>query len=168
VKLRAFVAGSGDLRRIKDIVAEDFTEKKLTLPVVSTIQVGALPLTGAQVVIEAISSEKNVVNLNGLAFFSASESATPATAIAQLQTSTQNQRLPAGDILRVTCFLSSLDDEHSARSAVVAAFPSAVENFVQMQRQALEPKTLCEAVARWTGKPVADAPGSSSSHRRWC
>jgi hypothetical protein len=27
VKLRAFVAGSGDLRRVKEIVAEDFTEK---------------------------------------------------------------------------------------------------------------------------------------------
>ena len=42
VKLRAFVAGSGDLRRVKDIVAEDLTDKKQALPAVSTIQVGAL------------------------------------------------------------------------------------------------------------------------------
>ena len=75
LKVRAFVAGSGDLRRIKDIVAEEFTEKKQTLPAVSTIQVGALPLPGAQVVIEAISSERKVVNPSGVAFVSASESA---------------------------------------------------------------------------------------------
>ena len=52
VKVRAFVAGSGDLRRVKDIVAEEFTERKQPLPAVSTIQVGLLPLPGAQVVIE--------------------------------------------------------------------------------------------------------------------
>src|SRR6185312_4365752 len=68
VKLRAFVAGSGDLRRVKDIVAEDLTDKKQTLPAVSTIQVGALPMPGAQVVIEAVSSDKKVVNPSGIAF----------------------------------------------------------------------------------------------------
>jgi enamine deaminase RidA (YjgF/YER057c/UK114 family) len=155
VKLRAFVAGSGDLRRIKDIVAEDFTEKKLTLPAVSTIQVGALPLTGAQVVIEAVSSEKKVVNPNGLAFFSASESAAPAGAIAQLRNSASGMGIQATDFLRVTCFLSSLDDEQAARSAATAAFPSAASNFVQMQRQGLEPQALCEAVARLAVAPSA-------------
>ena len=38
VKIRAFVAGSGDLRRIKEIVADEFTDRKLTLPAVSTVQ----------------------------------------------------------------------------------------------------------------------------------
>ena len=51
VKLRAFVAGSGDLRRVQTIVAEEFTDRKLPLPVLSTIQVGALPMTGAQIAI---------------------------------------------------------------------------------------------------------------------
>src|SRR5262249_41155000 len=44
VKLRAFVAGSGDMRRVQQLVSEIFTERKLTLPAVSTIQVGALPM----------------------------------------------------------------------------------------------------------------------------
>ena len=44
VKLRAFVAGSGDMRRVQQIVSEVFTEHKAPLPAVSTIQVGALPL----------------------------------------------------------------------------------------------------------------------------
>lgn len=155
VKLRAFVAGSGDLRRIKDIVAEDFTEKKLALPAVSTIQVGALPLMGAQVVIEAILSEKKVMNPNGVAFISAGESANPADAVAQLQNLANGAGVKPPDVLRVTCFLSSLDDAQAARSVVANAFPSAVSNFVQMQRLGLEPQVLCEAVARLANAPAA-------------
>ena len=157
VKLRAFVAGSGDLRRIKDIVAEEFTERKQTLPAVSTIQVGALPLPGAQVVIEAISSEKKVVNPNGLAFFSAAASANAVNSAATLQSAMHNWRVKAQDVLRVTCFLSSLDDVQAERAAVSAAFPAAATNFLQMQRLGLERQALCEGVARWTGIPVADA-----------
>ena len=69
VKLRAFVAGSGDLRRVQTIMVEEFTDRKLALPVLSTIQVGALPMVGAQVVIEAASVERREVNPGGLAFY---------------------------------------------------------------------------------------------------
>ncbi len=155
VKVRAFVAGSGDLRRIKDIVAEEFTERKQTLPAVSTIQVGALPLPGAQVVIEAISSEKKVVNPSGVAFVASGESTNAAAAVGRLQNSLNGASVKAADVLRVTCFLSSLDDVQAARSAVAAAFPSAAGNFVQMQRLGLEPQALCEAVARLTNTPVS-------------
>jgi enamine deaminase RidA (YjgF/YER057c/UK114 family) len=153
VKLRAFVAGSGDLRRVKEIVAEDFTEKKQALPAVSTIQVGALPLTGAQVVIEAVSSEKKVVNANGVAFLAAAETASAAAAFAQLQNSLKGAGINTSDVLRVTCFMTSLDDVQAARSAVAEAFPSAAANFVQMQRLGLEPQVLCEATARLTTAP---------------
>ena len=44
----------------------------------TTIQVGALPLPGAQVVIEAISSEKKIVNPTVLRFFPAAASANAA------------------------------------------------------------------------------------------
>ena len=160
VKVRAFVAGSGDLRRIKDIVAEEFTERKQTLPAVSTIQVGALPLPGAQVVIEAISSEKKVVNPSGVAFVSAGESAN-AGLLTGAATELPERRFHQGeaDVLRVTCFLSSLDDVQAARTGVAAAFPSAAANFVQMQRLGLEPQALCEAVARLSG---------SSERHHWC
>jgi len=156
LKLRAFVAGSGDLRRVKDIVAEDLTDKKQMLPAVTTIQVGALPMPGAQVVIEAVSSEKKVVNPSGVAFVPAREGTTPAAAIAQLQTSLKNHGLQAADVLRVTCFMSSLDSIEAARSAAAMAFPSAAANFVQMQRLGLKPQVLCEGVARWTGVLVFD------------
>ena len=68
VKIRAFVAGSGDLGRIKEIVADEFTDRKIQLPAVSTVQVGALPMTGAQVVIEAMMADRKAVNPNGVAF----------------------------------------------------------------------------------------------------
>src|SRR6202451_3002937 len=53
VKLRAFVAGSGNLRRVGEIAGEIFLEKHQPLPALSVAQVGALPLVGAQLVIEA-------------------------------------------------------------------------------------------------------------------
>ena len=53
LKIRAFVAGSGDLRRVRDLVSETYTERKQPLPALSLIQAGGLPLEGAQVVLEA-------------------------------------------------------------------------------------------------------------------
>src|SRR5438309_1635716 len=40
LKIRAFVAGSGDLRRVRDLVSESFTERKQPLPVLSLVQAG--------------------------------------------------------------------------------------------------------------------------------
>ena len=70
VKLRAFVAGSGDLRRVRELVAETFTEHRLALPVLSVVQVGALPLEAAQVVLEATAVAKKDVNQYGLVYIS--------------------------------------------------------------------------------------------------
>ena len=85
LKLRAFVAGSGDLRRVQAIVSEVFTDHKLNLPALSTIQAGGLPLEGAQVVLESIAEEKKTVNPNGLAFFSGQQAKDARQAIAQLE-----------------------------------------------------------------------------------
>src|SRR5262249_37714565 len=38
LKLRAFVAGTGDLRRVRDLVSETFSDKRQTLPALSLIQ----------------------------------------------------------------------------------------------------------------------------------
>jgi enamine deaminase RidA (YjgF/YER057c/UK114 family) len=139
VKLRAFVAGSGDMRRVSTIVSETFTEHKLALPAVSTIEVGALPMEGAQVVIESIAVEKKTVNPNGLAFYSAQP-------VAQLR--------PLTGALRATCFLSSLDDLAKVKSKVDVAFPGATLNFVQSQRLGFEPQDVCESVARLDAPPA--------------
>src|SRR5579884_1839365 len=69
IRLRAFVAGTGDARRVQALVTDLFTEHKLPLPVLSILQVGALGNQAAQVVIEAVVSTHRNVNANGLGFF---------------------------------------------------------------------------------------------------
>jgi enamine deaminase RidA (YjgF/YER057c/UK114 family) len=139
VKLRAFVAGSGDMRRVSTIVSETFAEHKLALPAVSTIEVGALPLEGAQVVIESIAVDKKSMNPDGLAFLSAQP-------VKQLR--------PLAGALRATCYLNSLDDLAQVKSAVAREFSGAVVNFVQSQRLGFEGLDVCEAVARLDRPPT--------------
>lgn len=155
VKLRAFVAGSGDLRRVQTLVSETFTEHKLALPALSTIQVGALPLNGAQVVIESIAVEKKPVNPNGLAFFAGQQSKDVRQSVTQLQAAVAAAGLEPSDILRATCFLSSLDDLDKGRAAMAAAFPELLVNFVQLQRLGLTPLAECEAVGRLKSAPAS-------------
>jgi len=85
VRLRAFVAGTGDLRRVQAIVSEVFTDRKLPLPVLTTVQVGALPMDEAQVELEATFLDRRVVNPDGIAFFPGERAPTIAAAVEQLK-----------------------------------------------------------------------------------
>jgi hypothetical protein len=151
IKLRAFVAGSGDLRRVPTLVGEVFTQHKMKLPALSTIQVGALPMEGAQVVMESVAVGSRTVNPNGLAFFSGQQAKDFRQSVAQLKTAVE--AVKAGEVLRVTCFLSSLDGMDAVRTAIAGAFPGAAANFVQLQRLPPEPLTECEAVGRLDAPP---------------
>jgi enamine deaminase RidA (YjgF/YER057c/UK114 family) len=96
------------------------------------------------VIIESISADKKTVNPSGLAFFSAQS---PARLRAAAQA--------AGvEMLRVTCFLSSLDELQAVRGDVTAAFPAAASNFVQLTRLGRQPLAACEGVGRLE-KPLA-------------
>ncbi len=138
IKLRAFVAGTGDMRRVATIVAEDFADKKMPLPAVTTIQVGALPMDGAQVVIEGISADKKTLNPNGVAFF-------PAQRISDLAVSAKAQET---ELLAATCFVPDIGQVARARAEVMAALPGVAANFVQLTRLPVEPETSCEGVGR--------------------
>jgi enamine deaminase RidA (YjgF/YER057c/UK114 family) len=153
VKLRAFVAGSGDLRRVQTIVSEELTDRRQALPAISTIQVGALPMLGAQVVLESVSIEKKAVNPSGLVFFSASDARDAAAAVAQLRKAVSAASVKPANVLRVTCFLSSLEDGPAVRMALAANFPSAAVDLVQMQRLGLQPQIACEAIGRLDSQP---------------
>ncbi len=135
IHLRAFVAGSGDLRRVPQIVSEVFTAKKMPLPSVSVVLAGGLPLEDAQIEIEAVSEVKDGkkdVNPNGLTFLDA---APPDQLVS---------RLAALTPLQITCFVSSLD----GAAALAARFPSLAVDIVQTQRTPARSDTRCEAVAR--------------------
>ncbi len=162
LKIRAFVAGSGDLRRVRDLVSDTFTDRKQPLPVLSVIRAGGLPLEGAQVVFEGIIEDRKEVNPAGLAFLSSYpataenplDPVAPLTAktLASLRQSVQAAGAQPSDVLRVTCFLSSLDSFAATRGLVEAEYPRAALNYVQTQRAPVQAVAACEAVVRLRGK----------------
>lgn len=131
IHLRAFVAGSGDVRRVPQIVSEIFTERKAALPSVSVVQVGGFAMAGAQVELEAVSVAKKEVNLDGLAFLPL------GTAI-------------TGAPFAVTCYAS--DDLSEVTADMTAQYPAAAIAVVQPQRDGSHGTTSCEAIVR--GGPV--------------
>lgn len=158
VKLRAFVAGRGDARRVSAIVSEQFTEWKQPLPALSILQIGALPLEGAQVQIEAIAEERKPVNMNGVSFLSAKQVVKPLA-----ETGDVNAVLPlleeslsglAGEMLAVTCFVSSIEGAAGLERAMAIKFPAAARTLLQAQRATGSGLARCEGVARrTTGDP---------------
>jgi enamine deaminase RidA (YjgF/YER057c/UK114 family) len=158
VRLRAFVAGSGDMRRVYRIVSETFTEKRLPLPVVTVVQAGSLPMTGVQVVMEATATARKPVNPHGLAFLSAESAASNGLpgrmaslvekSLAGLAGSLRTAGLDGEDVVWATCFLSSMDDLGEVRRAVASEFPRAAYDFVQPLRAPSQAMAACEAVAR--------------------
>ena len=126
VHIRAFVAGSGDVRRVPQIASEVFTEKKMPLPSVSVIQIGELPLEGAQVVLETVSEAKKPVNTDGLSFMGATSSDV------------------VGMPLAVTCYVSSL----ASAGTIASRFAGAAVDVVQTLRAPGSAAPQCEAIAR--------------------
>src|SRR5207247_4089600 len=52
------------------------------------------------------------------------------------------------EMLRVTCFVRSLDENRDAQRLMSQHFPNAALNYVQTQREYLPPVAACEGVAR--------------------
>ena len=164
LKIRAFVAGSGDLRRVPSIISEILTDKHVALPVVTVVQVGGLPLTGAQVVLETTSSAKKPVNPAGLLYLKNQEEVVDkpllpvaplvARSLERLKASLAAGGGTAQDVLRVTCLTTSLDDADKARGQIYAAFPRAAINYVQFVRAPAQTIATCEGVARLAAPPA--------------
>ncbi len=167
LQIRAFAAGSGDLRRIRDLVSEFFTEHHQPLPALSLVQSGGLPLEGAQVVLEATASGKKETAPNGLVFLSAQMAASdnptgpvePLTqkSLAGLRESVKSAGLDPYDVARVTCYFSSLDNVAASRKLVEAEYPKAAWNFVQPTRSPERALAACEAVGRLRQAPAGGA-----------
>jgi enamine deaminase RidA (YjgF/YER057c/UK114 family) len=160
LRIRAFVAGSGDLRRVRDLVSEVFTLRNAPLPALSLIQSGGLPLEGAQVELEAMVAEKKDVDPHGLVFIAASvaSSESPLDPVAPLATrsldrlreSLRSAGSQPSDVLCVTCFLSSLETVGTTRALLESAYPHAALDLVQTERSPEHALAACEAVARLT------------------
>ena len=149
VKLRAFVAGSGDTRRVQTLVGEVMTEKKLPLPALSTVQVGSLGMEGAQVLFEAIAVDRRTVNPQGLAFISGQTGNTFREAVAKVSQAVAAAQ--ASETLSMTCFVSSLEDTAADRAAASLPVGAIV---VQMRREPSPTVAECEAIARLKTAPA--------------
>lgn len=157
LQIRAFLAGTGDLRRVRDLVSETFAEHKQPLPVVSIIQSGGLPLTGAQVVLEAVAASRRDLHPGGLAWISAQiasaddplASVGPLTekSLAGLRDAVKAAGSEPDGVLRITCFVSSFDNVQNTRSRLAAEYPKAALDVLQTQREPVRALAGCEAVA---------------------
>ncbi len=166
LKLRAFVAGTGDARRVQADVAEIFTERKLPLPVLTILQVGALGEERAEVVIEAVVSTPRIVNPNGLAFFFGQHGPTLAEALRHLKQSTAETGVASDRVLTCTCFTSRIDDFEASSRAVRALFSNAAVNIVQAVRDPANDASMCEATAQLGAPPpgpVVHVPSANAS-----
>lgn len=169
IKLRAFVAGTGDVRRIQTIVSEEFSEKKQIIPAVSVVQAGALPMEGAQVILEAVTVERKPVNPDGVAFFSGQQVAAEGRvenplqpvmplvekSLANLTRVAEAAKVQPASMMKVTCLVSSLADFNAVNQKVTAAFPQAAVSIVQLQRGPLRSIVECEGVGRLASPPSA-------------
>jgi enamine deaminase RidA (YjgF/YER057c/UK114 family) len=161
--IRAFVAGSGDLRRVRDLVSQTFSERRQPLPSLSLVQTGMLPLVGAQVVLEAETTARKEVNPHGLAWISGRVASSedpmgpvaPLTArsLAALRQAVGAAGAEPRDVLRVTCFFSSLENLAASRALVEAEYPKAALDYIQAKRAPDAALAACEAVARLPRDP---------------
>ena len=154
VKMRAFVAGSGDTRRISTLVSEMFTEKKLPLPVVTTVLVGSLGMEGAQILMESVAVERKAVNPNGLLFISGKGGKSFPDAIEQLRLTAKSMGGSDADFLRVTCYVNAFEGANPPRQ--LTSMPGAAYAVAQMRREPSPVVAECEAVAR-AARPQAEA-----------
>ncbi|MFZ5926578.1 MAG: hypothetical protein ACOYX1_03925 [Acidobacteriota bacterium] len=145
VRIRAFVAGTGDLRRVQSIVAETFAEKKQPLPVLTVAQVGMLPLEGAQVQLEAIVEQKKPTGEG--AVFASAAAATPQEALERIRQTLQQAQALAGAPSSLVCGVSSGDLLEPLRRAAYQAFPRAAYVGFQLQRIPAPPLVACQAAA---------------------
>lgn len=165
VRLRAFVAGSGDVRRVRDLVSDAFSERHRPLPVLTVVHVGGLPMPGAQVVFESIAIARKEVNPHGLAFISGQAATSPgpldpveplaAKSFERLRAAVAAAGAGPRDVLRVTCFFSSLEDLNRIRVQFDREYPQAARNYLQAQRVPTQALAECEAVARLSSPPAA-------------
>lgn len=156
VHIRAFSAGSGDVRRIPQIVSDVLGDKHWPLPSISVLQAGALTQDDAQVVLETVSEGKKPVNKDGLAFYSAEtvvarEPTMPLKPLLQEAIGQLSAKMKGEPALSVTCFVSDLDGAAELQSMVAAGFPGAAIDLVQPRRLAWQTAASCEGVSRGGG-----------------
>ncbi|HYP14147.1 MAG TPA: hypothetical protein VEQ63_09500 [Bryobacteraceae bacterium] len=157
VNIRAFVAGTGDLRRVQTIVSETFSDRRLGLPTFSVVQAGGLALEGAQVVLEATMVERKASAPYGLGFLGGTR-VPVSESVNVIQRAVADVRAKAGDVRKITCFVESIELAGDLRTQMTQSFPSASFNFVQSLRDSAGDRASCEGVIA-LGEGASNGPG---------
>jgi enamine deaminase RidA (YjgF/YER057c/UK114 family) len=158
VKLRAFVVGAENVEPVRQAIEAEFKRRRQSMPLLSIIVIGALPHANARLVLEAVSTAGRTVNPGGIAFVSG-QAASVNEGVAQvapliekslaaLRTAHESVRANPEDVLRATCFVTSLTDFSEVRRMVSLEYPRAALNFVQLQRTPARGLVECETVLR--------------------
>lgn len=157
IKLRAFVAGAGDTRRVQEMVSDMFTDKKVPLPVLTIIQVGGLGEESG-VVVEAVVEARKPLNPNGLVFIGGQNGDSLSAAIQKMKDRMAMAGVSGPDVLRTTCFTGRLTDYEGMRSMLSSAFPNAALNLVQALRDPVDGRASCESISKFAGGEPANRP----------
>jgi len=149
IHIRAFVGGSGDLRRVPQLVSEVLAGKKVPLPSVTVVRAGGLALQGAEVVLEAVSLAKKDANPDGIGFIEGQQAAgeTGTTALGKSLDAVK-ARAGAAVVVRVSCFVSADGGLNEMTALAASRFPVAAIDVVQTVRAPLRTEATCEAVTR--------------------
>lgn len=153
IKLRAFVSGAGDARRVGAEVSAMFAEHRQPLPVLTVIGVGALGDDLAKVVIEGTVATKRTLNPAGLAFLSGQTGRTIGEALERLRDSASEASIPAGNILQCSCFAARVENGSGVRATAQSVFPQAAVTVVQALRDPADESVTCEAIGKLTQPP---------------
>jgi enamine deaminase RidA (YjgF/YER057c/UK114 family) len=78
-----------------------------------------------------------------------------ARTLASLREEVKTAGAAPGDVVRVTCYLSSLENLAATRMQVESEYPRAAASYVQNQRAPFSAVAACEAVARLPQRPGA-------------
>ena len=167
IKLRAFVSGVGDARRVQAEVSDQFTSHKAPLPVLTILQVGSLGEERAQVGFQALLSTSRNANPHGLVFFPGQTANSLEQSLKQLQKSASDASVAPDDMLSCTCFVTRLDGTGRLRELPRRAFPKAAVTVVQAQRDPVNDRVMCQGVGRLGdssgGKPLTLLKGARAS-----
>ncbi len=145
VRIRAFVAGTGDLRRVQMIVSETFAERKLPLPVLTVAQVGLLPLDGAQVQMEAVIEQRKPAGAGTL--FAGVKAGSAEDAVAAVKRLFAEAGAAADAPPSLVCGVSSHELLEPLRLAVYREMPRTALAAFQKQRIPGGPDVACQAAA---------------------
>ena len=172
VKVRAFVAAGpnrdNDAGPVAGLIARRFAERHAPVPVISVIRVARFMDPAVRVALESVEEASDPRNPAGLVFISGQATQGPLGAggasaplapfteksVSNLKAALSGLDLAPEDVLRVTCFTSSLDEGVKVHGLVAAAFIHAAIDLMQAASMPANSVVECEAVARLKVKPA--------------